>query len=50
VDFDVDFIGWVDVGLGGTYGSRCGILYAPNLVVVFYAVLVSLISSFYSFD
>jgi len=27
VDVDVDLIGWVGVGLGGTYGRRCGILY-----------------------
>ena len=27
VDVDVDLIGWVDVGLGGTCGCRCGILY-----------------------
>jgi len=26
---DVDLIGWVGVGLGGAYGCRCGILYAP---------------------
>jgi len=26
VDVDVDLIVWVDVGLGGTYGCRCGIL------------------------
>ena len=32
---DVDLIGWVGVGLGGTYGRRCGILYAPMLGVVF---------------
>jgi len=38
----VDIIGWVGVGLGGTYGCRCGILYAPMLGVVFYAGLVSL--------
>jgi len=25
VDVDVDLIGWVGVGLGGTYGCRCGI-------------------------
>jgi len=31
VDVDVDLIGWVGVGLGGTYGCRCGILYAPVL-------------------
>jgi len=29
VDVDVDLIGWVGVGLGGTYGCRCGILYTP---------------------
>jgi len=44
---DVDFIGWVGVGLGGNYGCRCGILYAPMLGVVFYAGLVSLASSSY---
>ena len=44
---DVDLIGWVGVGLGGTYGCRCGILYAPMLRVVFYARLVSLTSSSY---
>ena len=43
MDVDVDLIGWVVVGLGGTYGCGCGILYAPNLGVVFYAGLVSLI-------
>ena len=36
----VDLIGWVGVGLGGTYGCRCGILYAHMLGVAFYAVLV----------
>ena len=41
---DVDLIGWVDVGLGGTYSCRCGILYAPMLGIVFYARLVSLTS------
>ena len=44
---DVGLIGWVGVGLGGTYGCRCGILYAPMLGVVFYAGLVSLTSSSY---
>jgi len=40
----VDLIGWVGVGLGGTYGCRCGILYVPMLGVVYlYAGLVSLI-------
>ena len=34
---DVDLISWVGVGLGGAYGCRCGILYAPMLGVVFYA-------------
>jgi len=34
-------------GLGGTYGCRCGILYAHMLGVVFYAGLVSLTSSSY---
>jgi len=28
---DVDLIGWVGVGLGGTYGSRYGILYAHTM-------------------
>jgi len=31
---DVDLIGWVGVRLGGTYGCRCGILYAHMLGVV----------------
>jgi len=44
---DVDLSGWVGVGLGGTYGCRCGILYAHMLGVVVYAVLVSLTSSSY---
>jgi len=44
---DVDLIGWVGVGLGRTYGCRCGILYAPMLGVVFYAGLVSLTSFSY---
>ena len=44
---DVDLIGWVVVGLGGTYGCRCGILYVPMLDVVFYAGLVILTSSSY---
>jgi len=43
---DVDLIGWVGVGLGGTYGCRCGILYAPMLGVVIYVGLVSLTSSY----
>jgi len=47
VDVDVDLIGRVGVGLGGTYGCRCGILYVPMLGVVFYARLVSLKSSTY---
>jgi len=47
VDVDVDLIGWVVVGFGGTYGCRCGILYTPMLGVVFYAWLVSLTSSSY---
>ena len=38
----MDLIGWVGVGFGGTYGCRCGILYASMLGVVFYAGLVSL--------
>ena len=44
---DVDLIGSVGVGLEGTYGSRCGILYAAKLGVVIYAGLVSLTSSSY---
>ena len=44
---DMDRIGWVGVGLGGTYGCRCGILYAPMLGVVFYVGLVSLTYSSY---
>ena len=47
---DVDLIGLVDVGLGGTYGCRCGILYAHMLGVVFYVCLVSLAFSSYSVD
>ena len=31
---DVDLFGWVDVGLGGTYGCRCRILYVPMLGAV----------------
>jgi len=31
IGVDVDLIGWVGVGLGGTYGCRCGILYVPIL-------------------
>jgi len=46
VGVNVDLIGWVGVGLGGTYGCRCGILYAPMLRVVFYAGLVRLTSSY----
>ena len=42
----MDRIGWVGVGLGGTYGCRCGILYAPMLGVVFYVGLVSMTSSY----
>jgi len=34
---DVDLIGWVDVGLGGTYSCRCGILYAHMLGVAVHA-------------
>jgi len=45
---DVDLIGWVGVGLGGTYGCRCGIVYVHILGVVFYAGLVSLTSSSYT--
>jgi len=44
---DVYLTGWVGVGLGGTYGCRCGVLYVPMLGVVFYAGLVSLTSSSY---
>ena len=44
---DVDLIGCVGVGLGGTYGCRCGVLYAPMLGVVFYARMVSPTSSSY---
>ena len=47
MDVDVDLIVWVGVGLEGTYGCRCGILYAPILGVVVYAELVSLISCSY---
>ena len=43
---DVDRIGWVGEGLGGTYGCRCGILYVPMLGVVLYAGLISLTSSY----
>ena len=43
---DVDLIGWVGVGLEGTCGCRCGILCTHMLVVVFYASLVSLPSSY----
>ena len=35
--------------IGSYWLGRCGILYAPMLGVVFYAVLVSLTSSSYSF-
>ena len=31
---DVDLIGWVGVGFGGTYGCRYDILYVPMLGVV----------------
>ena len=48
MDVDVDLIGWVGVGLGGTYGCRSCILYAAMLGVVFYAGLVSLTSSYSS--
>ena len=47
MDVDVDLIGWVGVGLGGTYGCRCSILYASMLGVVFYAWLVVLTPSSY---
>jgi len=50
VNVDVDLIGWVGVGLGGNYGCRCGILYAPMLGVVVYAGLVILTSSSLSFS
>jgi len=43
----VDLTGWVGVGLGGTYGCKCGILYAPMLGLVVYAGLVNLTSSSY---
>jgi len=36
---DVDLIVWVGVGLEGTYGCRCGILYAPMLGVVNWLLL-----------
>ena len=39
---DVDLIGWICVGLGGTYGCRCGIFYVPILGVVVYVGLVSM--------
>ena len=35
---DVNLIGWVGVGLGETYGCRCGILYAPMLGVRVYKI------------
>jgi len=39
----VDLIGWVGVGLGETYGCRCGFLYVPTLGVVYlYAGLACL--------
>jgi len=44
----MDLFVWVGVGLGGTYGCRCGILYAPMLEIVVYSGLVSLTSSSYS--
>jgi len=47
VDVAVGLIGWVGVGLGGTYGCRCGVLYVPMLGVVFCAGVVSLTSSSY---
>ena len=31
---NVDFIGWVGVGLRGTYGCRCGIVYTSMSGVV----------------
>ena len=40
---DVDLIGWVGVGLGGTCGCRCGILCAHMLGVVAYADLASVV-------
>jgi len=48
MNVDVDLIGWVDVGLGGTYGCRCGVLYTPMLGVIFYDDLFSMTSSFSS--
>jgi len=30
---DVDLIGWVDVGLGGAYGCRCGIVYVGGCIL-----------------
>ena len=44
---DVDLIGWVGVGLGGTCGCTNGILYIPTLGVLFCAGFVSLTSSSY---
>jgi len=47
VGVGVGLIGWVGVGLGGTYSCRCGTLYVPMLGVVFCTGLVSLTSSSY---
>jgi len=44
---DVDIIGRVGVGFGGTYACRCGVLYAPMLRAVFYAGLVIYIGILY---
>ena len=30
---DVDLIGWVGVGLGGTYGCKCGIFYVGGSIL-----------------
>ena len=43
----MDLIFWIGVELGGTYGCRCGVLYAHMFGVVFNAGLVCLISSSY---
>ena len=43
---DVDLSSWVGVGLGGTYGCRCGVLYVHMLGVVYYVGLVCLKGSF----
>ena len=41
VDVDVDLIGRVVVGLGGTYGCRCGILYASVFWLLYYVRLTN---------